>query len=308
MNRNPSQAPRRKKPSLLIRILRLKKSRLVVLAIFFTAPVLWLGHIADSLKKIAMLFPEASRHADEIAKIRSEVETQRNAIGVILRDSNSARSDIDNVSKLAIDGQTQVIDLRSKALEVESIANQAKRALEDIRVTTDLTFLAAKAEANDRGAFEKLIPIANDRSHQFHDLAFGVVRKIVDQVTFTMEPKWDQLDVDPKTGDFTELVTAFQHAPIVFQPAVLTAIYDQQRFSRFDRLKFLADTIRTTRYVSVLKAACLLMDKESKLEKNAVAFQEHLDWWYAHMAEVVGLEKTSIDPVFPADEPALLRR
>jgi hypothetical protein len=285
-----SKPTRRKKAGLVRWILRQKKRRYVVVAVLLTAPLVWLGTLADSLRKIGALVPEAYRRADEIAKIRTEVETQRNAVGMILRDSTSARADIDEISKLSREGKHQVDKLQAKSLEVEDVAKKANTALDGIQAVTEFTFVIARVEGDDRKAFDQLIGIATTPTHQFKGLAAGVLKKSVNQIVMDVPVKWDRLDLNPETATFTELVNGFEKAPGGFKPGVLAAIFDQARFAQFDRLKLVASVIRSTDQLSVLRRACALMNQEAKLGKNEIAYEEYLNWWYDRMGDFAGLE------------------
>ena len=60
---------------------------------------------------------------------------------------------------------------------------------------------------------------------------------------------------------------------------VLETVWAQERFSKYDRLQFLYDLVKTTESNRILYKACKLIDTEAKLNYNYLWYKQHIEWW-----------------------------
>ncbi len=60
---------------------------------------------------------------------------------------------------------------------------------------------------------------------------------------------------------------------------MLAAIWDSNRFTKFEKLSFMYDVIKQDFSIKGLAMACNLMDRDAKIQKNIIAYNEYLTWW-----------------------------
>jgi len=93
---------------------------------------------------------------------------------------------------------------------------------------------------------------------------------------------WGNYKVDPKKATMDELIDVFGKSPIPIQRQILSEIWAQDRFPKYERLKFLADVIETNHSLEAVARAERLMDDEAHLKKNILGCREYLTWWKDH--------------------------
>jgi hypothetical protein len=265
-----------------------RNNAIVALIIAFMGGVILIGKTAENLMKIISPFFRASTEASQVAEIRKDVERQRDAIGVIERDANAAQARIEEASRISKIAQEKAEDVVRRSDEIQQLANKAASAVETIRTTSDFSFVLAKAAADDREAFDDLIAIFGQPSHKFQALAQSALLRIVgeDGSKLQLEPDWQKhIGVDPATADFAEMKEIFESRPMFDKAAVLRAVWNQERFPKYDRLTFLRDIIVKTPSISVLAAACRAMDGEARIHKNVIGYREYLEWWAEHIRD-----------------------
>jgi hypothetical protein len=245
------------------------------------AGIILIGTAWEKSKPFLQLFQRASKDADEITKIRKDVEQQRETIAAVARDATNAH-------ELSAQAKETSDQARKQASEIGVLVQQAGGAVETIRTTADFAFVLARAAADDRKAFDELLAIImNQPSQQFYDLAIAASARIAGEfdTAFESTVNWQKLGLDPKKLEFEEMKNLFESQPAFMKPAILTELAKQDRFSKYDRLTFLRDVIKSTTSISVLNAACKAMNQEAKIDKNIIGYQFYLDWWFDHIRE-----------------------
>lgn len=256
------------------------------------------GVKVSGVGEITTVVERAIADAEEIEKIRKEVEKHRDAITLIVRDTNTAREDLEKVRLLSNDA-------RGKADELAKVLAQAQETLEDIRTVGDFGLLLMKVSNDDRPAFDSLRDIAGDWKHRFCAIAKQALIKIITdpQVTGLLSYPIDwQKDygIDPAKATLEQLVEVYTKEPPFRQSTVLLAMWDQNRFPKSKRLQVLYEVIQTTPSLRCLHCACDLMNKESKVGKNILAYDEYLKWWEEN--RLVYVERENAGPKNPADK------
>lgn len=265
-----------------------RNNAIVALIIAFMGGIILIGKTAENVMKIISPFFRASTEASQVAEIRKDVERQRDAIGVIERDANAAHARIEEASRISKIAQEKAEDVVRRSDEIQQLANKAASAVETIRTTSDFSFVLAKASADDREAFDDLMAIFDQPNHKFQALAQSALLRIVgeDGSKLQFEPDLKKnVGVDPATADFAEMKEIFDSQPMFDKPAILRAIWKQERFPKYDRLTFLRNVIAKTPSISVLSAACRAMDGEAKIHKNVIGYRNYLEWWAEHIRD-----------------------
>ena len=220
---------------------------------------------------------KATADANEVERIRNEVEQQRDSIALIVRDTNKAREDLDKVTTLTNDA-------KGKADQLAEVLTNAQKALEDLKVVGEFGLLLTKAQNDDRQAFDSLLEIAKNREHRFCGLANQALLRIITdpQVTglLSYSIDWEKdHNLDPAKATLAEFAEAYKRELPFRQPTVVSAIWDQARFSKYERLQVLYEVIRTTGSIRCLHHASKIMNGESKVGKNILGYHEYIVWW-----------------------------
>jgi len=248
-----------------------------------------LGSAAEGIRKIISPFVRATQDASEVAKIRKDVEQQRDAIALIARDANTARAEMSDIAALSKAAKAQADEVLASGKVVQHLAEEAAESVRQISTTSDFAFLLARASADDRNAFDELLALAEQPSHPFHELAQAAVVRIAgDFMTSpTLKPHidWAKVGVDPNTVDFEELKAIFASRPKFDQPLILDGIANLDRLPKPERLTFFRDVIKSTKSLIVLNAACFATNKEAKIDKNIIAYRDYLVWWVDHIRD-----------------------
>jgi hypothetical protein len=287
------------------RILKVRERKLVILFASLIALVIGVGTAWEKSQPFVRLFLKASSDAEEIAKIRKDVEQQRDTIGVIARDANTAHAEMDKAVKLSADAKKKSEEAATKASEIAGLAKKASAQAEKIKTTLDFSFVLARAAADDRHAFDELSRDVNDEGSPFHDLALKAIVRIAGDLSsrLNFEMDWKRIGINPDAATLAEFEEVLANRPAFDKPGIISKIWQQQRFSKFDRLSFLYDVIKSTDSILVLNAACSAMNDEAKINKNIIGYSEYLSWWWEHGREYAGLKeyKPSEHLDLPAD-------
>lgn len=267
----------------------MRENKIVSFVVALLAGLVLLGNAADGIRKIVSPFVRATQDASEVARIRTEVERQRDAIALIARDANTARAEMSDIAALSKAAKAQADELVASGKVVQHLAEEAAESVKQISTTSDFAFLLARASADDRNAFDELLALAEQPSHPFRELAQAALVRIAgDFMTLpTLKPHidWSKVGVDPNTVDFEELVAIFASRPTFDQPLILDGIADLDRLPKPERLTFFRDVIKSTKSLIVLHAACFAMNKEAKIDKNIIAYRDYLVWWVEHIRD-----------------------
>lgn len=275
------------------RILKVKERKLAIFFGSLLALIILLGTAWEKSQPFVRLFTRASADAGEIAKIRKDVEQERDTIGIIAHDANAVRSEMERAVALSDDAKKKSEEATQKAAEITNLVRSANEGVEKIRTTSDFSFLLARAAADDRKAFDQLRQLADEPSYEFHNLALAAMVRIAgDLGTTTMLSgglDWKRVGADPATTDLEDLKALFNSQPAFNKTGILEAIWHEQRFSKYDRLSFLYEVLKSTESIVVLNAACRAMNEETKLNKNIIGYPMYLLWWDEHGSEYAGV-------------------
>ncbi len=229
------------------------------------------------IAEITSTLEKATADASEVETIRKDVEQQRDSIALIVRDANKGREDLDTVASLSSDA-------KAKADKLAEVLTRAQETLEDIKTVSEFGLLLSKASNDDRSAFDSLLAIAKDQKHAFWRISNqALIRIITDPqvtglMTYSIDWKKDH-NLDPAQATLDEFAEAYKREVSVRQPTVISALWQQERFPKSKRLQVLYEVIKTTASIRCLHHACKVMNGESKIGKNILAYAEYIEWW-----------------------------
>ncbi len=213
--------------------------------------------------------------ASAIKEHRQEIENHRDKIALVARDTNKAQhelSELDEIKKKADE----------KLEAIQRSATEAEKGLKRLNSITDFSMLLARANNDNRYAFDLLIEIAKSNG-VFKELANRAVIEIANDIKFQdrFDPKfpWDAYRISPEKAPIEKWRAIYNHIPAVYRPAFLSRFWQQDRFSKHDRLEFLYIIIRSDSSLRTVHRACMLMNNIAKLNKNLLAKELYVEWW-----------------------------
>jgi hypothetical protein len=274
-------------------VLKLRKRNSVKLVAAIAAVLILVGGVFKAAEEIFRFLGKAPVDAGEVAKIRKEVEQQRDTIAAVARDANTAHDDAKNAAELSEQAKTTLQTATKTAAEARDLVATANAEADRLRQTSTFALLLSKAQADDRKALEELIQIAQAEKHPFHDEAFKALQRIVaDLQSRSVESfDWKRFGVDRPNASFTDLRDMFDIRPVFDRPAILIDIAREQRFGKFETFSFVYDVLKSTGSIVVLNAACNAMREEAKLNYNILGYDKYIQWWDDHAAEYAGVNK-----------------
>lgn len=201
---------------------------------------------------------KARTDAEEITRIRNEVETQKNEINMVIRDANSAREKLGTVD------------------ETVQIATKKLKELNNIN---DFSFMLLKAHNDDRNALHSLEEFSQI-SGPLQELANNAIYEIISQPSkrSSIRLDWKTLKVSPEESSLHDFIISFRNAGIA-KNQILTTIWQQERFSKYDRLEFIYTVIKNDSSIRTATLACEYMNTEAKINKTILAYKDYLAWW-----------------------------
>lgn len=206
---------------------------------------------------------------------RLEIENQRDKIALVARDTKKAHQDLLELTEIKKKADETLDSIQRGAIEAE-------KGLKRLNSITDFSMLLARANNDNRYAFDLLIEIAKSEG-VFKELADRAVIEIANDINFQdrFDPKfpWDAYRISPEKAPIDEWRAIYNHIPALYRPAFLSRFWQQGRFSKHDRLEFLYIIIRSDSSLRAVHRACMLMNNVAKLNKNLLAKELYVEWW-----------------------------
>ncbi len=168
--------------------------------------------------------------------------------------------------------------------KLNRVVSEAESQLGDLKSLTDFSLTEARANNDNRSAFNRLLEIQKNNG-PLQRLAGDAIARIITEIdpmiNIRIDPKpdWEKLGITIESATLEELIEVFNIIHPNVRPYVLGTIWTQDRFSECQRLSFLADVIRDNQSLRVLHRACILMNKISKINKNILGANLYLKWW-----------------------------
>jgi hypothetical protein len=241
-----------------------------------------LGDRLGSLKLPGgMEIATAKQDLAAITEIRKDVEKQRDAIALIVRDANSAREQIERT---------------------EALARQADTAIRKINDASDFSMLVLKAQADDRHAFDELSKMGESPG-PYQQLANAAATNIVFSVVLRASllrsaPDWEVIGLDPSSVSLDELEKYCLRKGGLLRIESLRGVWQRPHSVKPEdsdgkRIDFLVDRISNDDNLVVAYVACSLVDQEAHLMERPedANYLQHIDkfvdWWTAHKKEYI---------------------
>jgi hypothetical protein len=166
--------------------------------------------------------------------------------------------------------------------DLQNVLKDAQNTISELKTKFEFSILQIKASNDDRESFERLVEISELPS-PLQDLAWNNILQIKMDIENRARKIYifasHRYNINPSEMSLEEFKSNYHILEPIDKPDYLDSLWFQQRFSKFDRLQFLYDVIKTTRSLRELHKACELMNFEAKLTKSFVLANEYLQWW-----------------------------
>jgi len=222
----------------------------------------------------------------------------RNELDKIVRDNSSAYVDkqLGPFKKTVDDLHNQILPLKDTIAEAEQVSKKAESVTTDlqqqstlvssqlnsINTTLQATVLIVRADHDDRQAFDSLYQLAKTPS-PLSGIATEVILALVsdNKLNLTYSPDWKALNVSNadqlSLSDLKNLYSSQMRSD--FKEGLLQYIWDNNKFSKHDRLELLMSVIRGDRSINAVRYALNLVNNEAKINHNLLDCQAYYDWW-----------------------------
>ena len=220
-----------------------------------------------------------TRMKDEIARRFEDANIQRLMEQVVTqqaveRIAETADEVIEEKLRTEIAPRLEKID--------ESLAH-SDTALSQLNLLSEFYELATRVRSDDRSAFDSIMEIYHNPS----DPRFSQVRVLVSNLpheisilnVLSYPVNWEELGIDPNTADISAFELTMQQLRPLHQTEVMETVWKAQHLSKHDRVQFLIDIMINTSSLRCLDKACRLLNEESKVGMNFIAWQEYTKWW-----------------------------
>lgn len=231
----------------------------------------------DGVGEISTVVAQAMADAEQVSKIKAQVEAHRDSLDLVIRDVNQARVRISDLTELTDKAGDELKTLKS-------VQEKGAELLKSIEELSQFSHVLMLAKNDDRKAFNELLSMHNNKT-RFHEVALRAIEQIVQevdpllQVRLDAQVSWESLGVSIDKSSFQEFKTAYQNAHAMHRPSILSAIWEQKRFSKADKVSFLAELLVTENSLRALHRVCVLINKEANINMNILGVPNYLKWW-----------------------------
>ncbi len=224
--------------------------------------------------EIAELQKQASLKLDRFLTSR-EVET-------LIQDKarehgvRTAEAEVKTLVASAVNPAAAKIEAGAQRLNAEGDAVLLK-----LRGLSDFMLLELRAKNDDRKAFESLLALSRDRSHEYREIASQAVSQVFILVTSlnVQDPSLGNREAAPAAYlSLEQFKAAYGEAVPLNRPRLLSELWASQQFTEAQKTAFLIDVIRNDTSLRALAWACRLLDEKAKIYKPFTAYEKYLEW------------------------------
>ncbi len=189
----------------------------------------------------------------------------------------AAEKEVKNLVASAVNPAAAKIEAGAQRLNAEGDAVLAK-----LRGLSDFMLLELRAKNDDRKAFESLLAVSRDRSHEYREIASQAVSQIFILVTSlnVQDPTLGGSQETPPAAylSLDQFKAAYAEAVSLNRPRLLSEFWTSKQFTEAQKEAFLIDVIRNDTSLRALAWACRLLDEKAKIYKPFTAYEKYLEW------------------------------
>lgn len=174
-------------------------------------------------------------------------------------------------------------EIAPRLKKIDESLTEAGNALSQLQSLSGFYGLAIRVRSDDRHAFDSIMEIfdnpSDPRLSQAHAIVSNLPKDMDILNLLEYQVDWKELGIDPDVADISAFEGAMRQLMPIYQTKVMETVWRAQHLSKRDRVQFLIDIMVNTSSLRSLDKACRLLNEESKVGKNFLAWQEYPKWW-----------------------------
>ena len=223
---------------------------------------------------------KAVADANAISKIKKRIEDQSATVDLVASRAT-------NALKLSEEA-TEKNKLAEKELKkIQTTLSETENKLSTVETLSAFQSVIAKAQNDDRQAYDQLSAWENDNQSPFQQHA--LIAKINIRLQYgerlgsgrgisSVGHTWKE-GVEPSTLTISQLIDDYNKTAWHFRSGLTGYIWERDDFSKKDRMQFLIDTLKKERNLKAVCIAQYFLSKEANIKFNPLVIEPLLEWW-----------------------------
>jgi len=238
----------------------------------------WDSIVELNLAGVGSIKMEARQDLDAIKAIRRQVEKDSKRIEEVARKAGQALKIIESIKEENI-----VVKKQIHTLVV--LQNEAQNTIKKLNDTMQFARTFISAYSDDRESYDQLVAWSNDMKYSFHDEAGKASLSILEKHSqpfysggFTI--LWDK-KIDPSKLTIKQIESEYSDATGLLKPALLEFIWQNKRFSQYDKMEFMIAIMKKDSSLRAVEYAGRYFTQGAgfKPQPNPLAVEFMEDWW-----------------------------
>ena len=229
-------------------------------------------------------------------KLREAIDDviQRHAKDILEKEISPFKLKVDDL-------HNQLSNMANTITEAETLSRQAQAVTGDLQVQSkvivpqlesinsaiNIMSLIVRADNDDRKAFDELLAQASNEKSPYSDVCSEVVIAISTSSNLkfgvlTSNLNWKSVfNIDaPDKLSIENIKQIMIRTPRAdFRSILLQYVWEQNRFSKYDKLDFSAWMINIDPSINNLRNAVEAMDMDSNIREILIRYKDYLSWW-----------------------------
>ena len=220
-----------------------------------------------------------TRMKDEIARRFEDTNIQKLMERVV---TQQAVARIDATADEVIEEKLRT-EISPRLEKIDESLAHADNALSQLQSLSGFYGLAIRVRSDDRSAFDSIMKIFHNPSDPLFSQAYALVSNLPQDMAIlnilSYSVNWEELGIDPDTADISAFELTMRELIPIHQTTIMETVWKAQHLSKQDRVQFLIDIVVNTPSLRCLDKAYRLLNEESKVGMNFIAWQEYTKWW-----------------------------
>lgn len=214
-----------------------------------------------------------------------------------LREARNERIDASNTLERAQEAEkvaskalriSELLEEKNKLAEeklhvIDSTVEKAEKKLEQIELLIVFNTIVLNAQNDDRKAFDQLRTWMDKKTFLLSSQAFNAWTRILDEHNQPPMKKLPSVPwsdgTEPSELSLSDLKRYYKSINLYFRPSLIKYIWQREDFSKYERMEFLADVLKSDNSLRAVEYAGRYFSKATGLKKKTLAVLEFLDWW-----------------------------
>lgn len=167
---------------------------------------------------------------------------------------------------------------------LDNVKRQSASTLSELKQLNTFLITVARAEGDERKAFEKLEAWADDKAFPLHEQAFQAYRRVYNQHNQPAIRKWPvqwKEGTDPSQLTLVDLQRNYTALPPLsyLKPALIYYVYERTDLPKNGKLEFFAKIQKEDDSLTAMEYAGRCFNNEAGTAFHPLGVKERLEWW-----------------------------